>query len=45
MEIEAVHSTSGSSPFVEPPPLNLNMPAQDNEMEEHDPPDHSPLGN
>jgi hypothetical protein len=34
MEIEEVPSTSGSSPSIEQPPLDLNMPTLDNEMEE-----------
>jgi hypothetical protein len=32
-----IEENPGSSPSVEQPPLDLNMPAQDNEMEKLDP--------
>jgi len=45
MEIETIPFTSGASPPVEQPLLDLNMPTQDIEQEEWDHPNHFSLGN
>ena len=45
MEIELDPSTNGSSPLVEQPPLDLIFSAQDNEMDDQDPPNHLSPGN
>ena len=45
MEIEADPSTTGSSPSFEQPLLDLNFSAQDNEMDDQDPPNHLSPGN
>jgi hypothetical protein len=38
MDLVETPSNNGSSPMVEQPPLDLNMPTQDNKMVEPDPP-------
>jgi hypothetical protein len=45
MEIETIPSTSGASPPVEQPLIDLKMPTQDIEQEEWDHPNHFSLGN
>jgi len=45
MEIEADLSTTRSSPSFEQPLLDLNFSAQDNEMDDQDPPNHLSPGN